>query len=89
MCITQELAKMGADITVTADGLVVKRSSLRGAEVDSHGDHRMAMALAVAAFGAEGDTTIRNTACIGKTYPNFAQEMQRLGANLEETHHGK
>ena len=45
---------------------------LRGAKVDPQGDHRIAMALAVAALGAEGDTTIRDADCVAFPSPNFS-----------------
>jgi len=69
--ITQELNKMNAHIEVEKEGLVVYEKGLKGAFVDSHNDHRIALALAIAALRAEGKTEIANTACIEKTYPDF------------------
>lgn len=54
-------------------------SKLHGAQVDSHGDHRIAMALAVAALIAEGVTEISNAECVGISYPSFAQDLATLG----------
>ncbi len=82
-CISQELSKMGADIQETEDGLLIRKSKLKGALVDSHQDHRMAMSLAVAALGAEGDTTISSIECVGKTFPDFFEQMRSLGAKME------
>ncbi len=82
--IAGELRKMGADIQETEDGLVIRKSHLKGAEVFSHHDHRMAMALAVAALGAEGETIIDDCACVDKTFPSFVPDFQRLGANIQE-----
>jgi len=78
-----ELKKMGAKIEETADGLIVEKSPLKGAELDSHGDHRIALALAVAALGASGPSEIQGTQCISKTYPQFVADFTRIGANFE------
>ncbi len=69
--IATELKKMGANIEETEDGLIIFQSSLKGAHLHSHKDHRIAMALHVAALGAKGKTTIDDTDCIGKSCPNF------------------
>jgi len=81
--ISVELKKMGADIEEKKEGLIVRRSSLKGAHLESYHDHRIAMSLTVAALGAEGETTINGVECIKKTYPTFAEDMQRLGANIK------
>ena len=83
-CITSELRKMGAEINETADGLLIKKSSLKGAHVHSHHDHRMAMSLAIAGLGAEGETDISSVECVSKTFPSFAQDFKNIGANLQE-----
>lgn len=83
-CLAVELGKMGADIEELEDGLVIHPSKLKGASVDSHGDHRLAMALSVAALGAEGESVIHHVACVAKTYPNFCREFCQLGAKIEE-----
>ena len=83
--IASELRKMGADITPRPDGFAVDGPTpLRGALVDSHGDHRIAMALAVAGLLAEGHTTIERTACITDSFPSFVASMRNLGAGLLE-----
>ena len=78
-----ELKKMGADIEEQADGLIIKPSRLRGAAVYSHHDHRIAMALAVAGLASEGTTTVQDVACVQKSYPNFLETMQSMGAPIE------
>lgn len=83
-CITHELNKMGGNVIETADGLMIKGTPLQGSSVFSHQDHRMAMALVVAALGAKSESKIHETHCIHKTYPSFVQDFQTLGANLEE-----
>ena len=82
--IATQLKKMGADINETADGLIIKRSTLKGAEVHSYQDHRMAMSLAIAGMGAASDTTISSVECVCKTFPDFAKAFQALGASIEE-----
>ena len=82
--ITTELKKMGADIEEKEDGLIVKTSSLTGVSVQTYHDHRMVMSLSVAALGAKGETLIQNVECVKKTYPNFAEHFQFLGADLKE-----
>jgi 3-phosphoshikimate 1-carboxyvinyltransferase len=81
-CIAEELGKMGADIIETVDGLCIKKSSLHGTQVHSHHDHRMAMSLAVAGLGAEGETRISDVECVSKTFPTFLQDFNALGANI-------
>jgi 3-phosphoshikimate 1-carboxyvinyltransferase len=75
------LRALGADIEPRPDGFVVRGPTpLRGAVVDSHGDHRMAMALAIAGLVAEGKTVIENAACIRDSFPGFVPMMRSLGA---------
>jgi 3-phosphoshikimate 1-carboxyvinyltransferase len=78
-----ELKKMGAVIVAQPDGFVVTGPTrLRGAVVDSHGDHRIAMALAVAGLVAVGETVVRNADCVGDSFPGFVETMQALGARM-------
>jgi len=75
------LRQMGADVEEFADGLrVACRSAgkLRRAKVDPQGDHRIAMALSVAALGADGDTVIRDAECVGVSFPEFFATLERL-----------
>ena len=81
-CMTRELRKMGADITELADGMIIKGSPLHGADVVSYGDHRIAMALTVAALGAEGKTRISGAECCEVTYPGFASDFRALGVQI-------
>lgn len=78
--IVQELRKMGAVIEEKQDGMMITPSKLRGACLQSHNDHRMTLALSVAAFNAEGETIIEGVECISKTYPTFMKDFQELGA---------
>lgn len=71
-----ELRKMGASIEERPDGMVIDGPTpLRGAVCDSHGDHRIAMALAVAGLVADGETVVRDTDCVDVSYPGFEQAL--------------
>ncbi len=85
-----ELRKMGAEIQPTEDGLVVQGPTpLYGADVDSHGDHRLAMALAVAGLIAKGVTTVLNAHVTRDSFPGFETTLQALGARVEEVTEGE
>jgi 3-phosphoshikimate 1-carboxyvinyltransferase len=78
----QELSKMGAKIEERPDGLIVRGPvKLKGAVVNSHGDHRLAMSLAVAALVAEGPTTIEDVACVNTSFPSFWSQLDALRAH--------
>ncbi len=77
--ILKELGKMGADIEELADGMIITGGKrLRGAKVDSHSDHRLAMSLAIAGLLATGETIINRAQVTQISYPAFWQELQRL-----------
>jgi 3-phosphoshikimate 1-carboxyvinyltransferase len=80
--IAAELKKMGANITETADGLIIESSKLTGARVQTYHDHRMVMSLSVAGLIAEGKTVVEDIASVAKSYPDFYRDMQQLGANI-------
>jgi len=82
---TTELATMGAQVTSTGDRLILRgSSSLKGGSVDSHGDHRVAMALSVAALRAKEDVTILDAECVSKSYPGFFNDLRTLGVRVVE-----
>jgi 3-phosphoshikimate 1-carboxyvinyltransferase len=81
-CMTQELRKMGADITELEDGMIINGSKLHGAEVEGHDDHRIVMALAIAGMGAEGETKIKGAEAASVTYPDFIRDFTAMGANF-------
>jgi 3-phosphoshikimate 1-carboxyvinyltransferase len=79
--VTENLRRMGAKVEERPDGLrVAGRSAgrLHGAEIEPHGDHRLAMSFAVAALGAEGDTQILDAECAGVSFPDFFSLLERL-----------
>ena len=83
-CITAELGKMGALIEETIDGLRIQQAPLKGACVNSYGDHRLAMSLIVAGLGADGETDVQGIDCIGKSYPTFLQDLCKIGAKITQ-----
>jgi 3-phosphoshikimate 1-carboxyvinyltransferase len=83
MSLYLELKKMGAEITMDESSLTVKGPcALRGAVIDPHNDHRIAMACAVAALGASGETRIQNAECVRKSYPRFFSDLRLLGVDV-------
>jgi 3-phosphoshikimate 1-carboxyvinyltransferase len=82
--VVAELGALGASIEERADGFWVSGPTrLRGARVQSHGDHRLAMALVVAGLIADGETVVEGVEVIGDSFPRFVGLMQNLGAELE------
>jgi 3-phosphoshikimate 1-carboxyvinyltransferase len=78
-----ELKKMGAQIAMDEGSLTVKGPcALHGATIDPHNDHRIAMACAVAALGASGETRIQNAECVRKSYPKFFSDLRLLGVDV-------
>jgi len=79
--LAENLRRMNATVEERPDGLKVSGRSagkLRGAEIDPRGDHRIAMAFAVAGLAAEGNTVIRDADCAAVSFPTFFQELNRL-----------
>ncbi|HEV7966932.1 MAG TPA: 3-phosphoshikimate 1-carboxyvinyltransferase [Candidatus Acidoferrales bacterium] len=79
--LVENLRRMGAQVEELPDGLrVLGRSAgrLHGAQIEPHGDHRMAMAFAVAALGAEGETVIHDAECAAVSFPEFFPTLERL-----------
>jgi 3-phosphoshikimate 1-carboxyvinyltransferase len=73
------LRRMGAVVDERPDGVSIEGpTSLKGTAVESHGDHRVAMALAVAALTASGPTTIEDADCVAVSYPNFFAQLREL-----------
>lgn len=83
--ITSELGALGARIKEGEDGLTIQGPSyLRGGVVQSHNDHRVAMALTIAALGASEDVIITDAECVSKSYPNFFGDLESLGVEIIE-----
>jgi 3-phosphoshikimate 1-carboxyvinyltransferase len=81
LTLQQEFKKMGVEIELQNDIMLVKGGNgLKGAITHSHHDHRIAMACAVAALKADGETVIEEAEAINKSYPNFYEHIKLLGA---------
>jgi 3-phosphoshikimate 1-carboxyvinyltransferase len=79
--LVENLKRMGATVEERPDGIKVegyKAGKLHGAEIDPRGDHRIAMAFAVAGLAAEGATVIRGAECAGVSYPTFFEDLKRV-----------
>ena len=70
---------LGGCAQITGDGLSVTASPLTGGTVDAQGDHRIAMAAAIGAAWAAGDTVLKGAEAVGKSYPRFWEDYRRLG----------
>jgi len=80
--VTVELRKLGLRIEERPDGFVVEGPTrLAGAQVNSHGDHRLAMSLAIAGLLAEGETTIGGAECIVDSFPGFEETLRALSSS--------
>ncbi len=84
--VARMLGAFGVACRELPDGLVIEGhpGPLPGADVDSEGDHRIAMTAAVLALAAERPTTIRDVVCIDTSFPGFAAALRSLGAHVEE-----
>lgn len=77
--VAHHLLAMGADVTEHPDGMDIRGGRpLHGARLPSHGDHRIAMAFAIAGLFADGETVIEDTACVETSYPGFAAQLHQL-----------
>ncbi len=76
--VVENLTRMGAHVEEFADGFRVSRSELMGAEIESFGDHRIAMAFAVAGLFAQGETNILRPECVAVSFPNFFDQLDRV-----------
>ena len=74
--LAEGLSRMGVDVVEKPDGLVVRGGRpLQGAEVRAHHDHRIAMALSVAALAASGETRLEGAECVAVSYPRFYEDL--------------
>ena len=76
---TENLTAMGAHVTATEDGMIIEGGNpLRGAVIDSHLDHRIAMSFAIAALNVDGETRIQGADCVTISYPAFYKDLEKL-----------
>jgi 3-phosphoshikimate 1-carboxyvinyltransferase len=75
----ENLRKMGAEVEEHEDGMTIHGGKpLHGAEIQSHGDHRIAMAFCIAGLFAKGETIVHGTDCINTSYPGFAHHLDAV-----------
>ena len=80
------LNALGGQVEETEDGLVIHgKAQLTGGTVDAAGDHRIAMAAAVASGACAGPVTVTGAQAVEKSYPTFWQELRKLGKSVDET----
>ncbi|MFN5579121.1 MAG: 3-phosphoshikimate 1-carboxyvinyltransferase [Akkermansiaceae bacterium] len=75
----ESLRKMGVDVEELEDGMIIHGGKpLHAAEIESHGDHRIAMAFCIAGLFAKGETIVRGTDCINTSYPGFSHHLDAI-----------
>jgi len=82
--LVEEFDKMKIRIEIRGNKMFITGGRISGAQVNSHGDHRIAMAAAAAALGALDKVVINDSQCIAKSYPGFFEDLKKLGALVEE-----
>lgn len=81
--IKTELEKLGAVVNLHPDCMVINGAPVLGAEVESHGDHRIAMMCAIAALRADSPVEINGAECVSKSYSDFFNHIIKLGATVK------
>jgi len=84
--VASQLNKMGADVTEVPDGLHINgNTALTGATVETFGDHRLEMTMAIAGLIARGETTIKDANAAKVSFPEFYEILQQRGCTVDET----
>ena len=78
LTVSAMLSALGGDCTAEEDTLTVRRARLTGGSVSSAGDHRIAMAAAIAATAASGAVTVEGAEAVNKSYPHFFDDMKKI-----------
>ncbi len=81
--LVEEFGKLGIKVEVSDDYMIITGGKVSGGRVNSHEDHRIAMALATAALSAGDKVSIKDSHCIGKSYPGFFDDLQKAGASVQ------
>ncbi|MGG4494578.1 3-phosphoshikimate 1-carboxyvinyltransferase [Brevibacillus reuszeri] len=77
--VVSQLSKFGAKVTPTDDGMIIEgQTPLTAATIDSHGDHRIGMAMAIAGLAASGETVVENDEAIDVSFPGFGQLLEKV-----------
>ena len=84
VALEKEFSALGAVIRIDGNRMEIKGATLKGGVIDSHNDHRIAMAAAVAALNAQGAVTIQGDECVAKSYPGFFEDLKKIGGNVYE-----
>ncbi len=82
--LSEEFGKLNIKVEMSDDYLIVTGGKVKGARVNSHDDHRIAMAAAIAALGASDTVFIKDSHCIVKSYPGFFDDLRKVGAVVHE-----
>jgi 3-phosphoshikimate 1-carboxyvinyltransferase len=80
----EEFGKIGIKIDIIDDTMYVKGGEIMGGTISSHNDHRIAMALSLVGLASKKGVIVENSECIKKSYPNFFEDLEFLGAKINE-----
>jgi len=78
----EEFGNIGVEITIENNTMVIKGGNIKGGEMSSHNDHRIAMAAAVTSLNAEEAIVIKDVECVNKSYPEFFADFKELGGKV-------
>ena len=76
--LVNEFTKLGIKISITGDEMTIEGGNIIGGEIDSHNDHRIAMAGAIAGLVSEKGVNIKKSECVNKSYPDFFKDLENL-----------
>jgi 3-phosphoshikimate 1-carboxyvinyltransferase len=79
----EELKKMNVSVEELPDGLIINASKAKPADLNGRGDHRIVMALSLAAMALDGQSTIDTAEAVSVTFPDYVKLMKSIGANME------
>lgn len=82
LALEKEFTALGGEIHVEGNQMVITGKRLKGGTIDSHNDHRIAMAAAIAAINVSHHVIIEGSECTAKSYPNFFEDMKSIGATI-------
>lgn len=82
--VVQGLRQLGVNVMETKDGMIIQGGRVGGGEVDSFGDHRVAMAFAVAGSAAASEVRVRDCGCVATSFPDFVELARGVGMDIEQ-----
>lgn len=83
LTLQEEFGKLGIEIIINEDQMIISGGEIKGSEVDSHNDHRIAMACAIASLRSNGNVVINQAECVNKSYPDFYKDLIAVGASIQ------